>query len=240
MRSSHRPFLCSLTASVALSAVLLLSACVGSPTVSPARTAGKVEGMPGAATATVSGITAVVRTRAWDAYPPNLADVVTPLHVRIENAGEHPLRIRYADIRFSAPALDYSPLPPYKLVDYTVTVTSPDPVMVPRDPDPDFRFRVAPYRYPDFPERVPWTGPWKMDAGYYDAQYPKWQEPLPTLEMVQLALVEGVLEPGGHVDGFLYFEKIPRHVRDLTFQIDLVDAQTELGLGFLRIPFVNR
>jgi hypothetical protein len=218
---------------------MLLLAC-GQPRLRPAPEAERVSGATHAAVARNHDVTLEARTNTWNGDPPNLADVVTPLHITLENTGSRPIRVQYPEFRLAGPALDHLPLPPYAMVDLSVTVTSPDPVMVPRDPDPSNRFRIPPGRYPDFPERVPWTGPWKMDPGYYEAQYLKWTERLPTVEMIQQSLPEGVLEPGGRVSGFLYFEKLPHTSGRLSLRVDLVDAETELTLGTLQIPFVNR
>ena len=60
---------------------------------------------------------------------------------------------------------------------------------------------------------------------------------LPTGAMVQKALPEGVLEPGGRVTGFLYFEDIDVGKDDrATFVTDLVNASGGETVGAIRIP----
>ena len=60
---------------------------------------------------------------------------------------------------------------------------------------------------------------------------------LPTGDMVQKALPEGVLEAGGRVTGFLYFEDIDVGKDDTaTFVTDLVNASNGETVGAIRIP----
>jgi hypothetical protein len=53
--------------------------------------------------------------------------------------------------------------------------------------------------------------------------------------MVAKALPEGVLRPGGRIEGFLYFDEGFDSER-ATFQLDLVDAETSRQLGMAAIP----
>ena len=59
--------------------------------------------------------------------------------------------------------------------------------------------------------------------------------------MVQKALPEGVLEPGGRMAGVLYFENVD--IGDVNgdddmgrFSMDLVDASTTRAIGTISIP----
>jgi hypothetical protein len=60
---------------------------------------------------------------------------------------------------------------------------------------------------------------------------------LPTADMIHKALPEGVLEPGGKVTGFLYFEDVKTDKNDkATFTTDLVNAATGEPVASIRIP----
>lgn len=61
---------------------------------------------------------------------------------------------------------------------------------------------------------------------------------LPTSDMIRQALPEEVVEPGGRISGFLYFEKVPRNADTVTLAAMLVDADTDAEFGTVRIPFV--
>jgi hypothetical protein len=100
------------------------------------------------------------------------------------------------------------------------------------------RFRLAPGYWVYYPNIPRWTDPWNDDPDYYDRYYSVWQEPLPTNEMLELALPEGVLEPRGRVNGFLYFQKLAPRASGASFRVDLVDAKTGRSFGSVRVPFV--
>ena len=53
-----------------------------------------------------------------------------------------------------------------------------------------------------------------------------------------MGIPEGVLEPGGQISGFLYFEKRPGSLKRITFEADLANARTGANFGTVRIPFV--
>jgi hypothetical protein len=55
--------------------------------------------------------------------------------------------------------------------------------------------------------------------------------------MLDRALPDGVVEPGGRVGGFLYFQRLERP-GPFTFSVDLVDAKTGQRFGAITIPFV--
>jgi hypothetical protein len=68
-------------------------------------------------------------------------------------------------------------------------------------------FYVAPYLRRHYPFFTPFNGPFLHDPFYYDSFHPAMKRvSLPTGDMVQKALPEGVLEPGGRITGFLYLE----------------------------------
>jgi hypothetical protein len=89
----------------------------------------------------------------------------------------------------------------------------------------------SPYSYGPY-AGGPWYGPY---APYYWS-YP-YEVPLPTEDMLTRALPEGVLEPGGTLDGFLYFQGVIRRENAVSLQVQLVDAKTNENIGTLDIPF---
>ena len=68
---------------------------------------------------------------------------------------------------------------------------------------------AAPYGpyYRGFP---PWPGTFPFAYGYYDNYYPYWPQSLPTTDMLSKTLPEGVVDNGGKVAGFLFFQRSPR------------------------------
>ena len=62
--------------------------------------------------------------------------------------------------------------------------------------------------------------------------------PLPTGDMVQMALPERVLEPGARAEGFLYFDRVDRKAKRVDFTARLVNATSGDQIGTITIPFV--
>ncbi|MGH9559639.1 MAG: hypothetical protein ACRD30_10400 [Bryobacteraceae bacterium] len=58
--------------------------------------------------------------------------------------------------------------------------------------------------------------------------------------MIRKAIPEGVVNPGGHVEGYLYFQKIPKDTQNLIFIARLNDARTHAEFGTIRIPFAKQ
>jgi hypothetical protein len=56
--------------------------------------------------------------------------------------------------------------------------------------------------------------------------------------MLAKGIPEGVLEPKGHISGFLYFDKLPENLERVTFEADLVNSQTGDLFGTVRIPLL--
>jgi len=73
------------------------------------------------------------------------------------------------------------------------------------------------------------TWVWGWSAGVYP-------EPQPPLDVMYLALPEGVLSPGGQVDGYLYFQRTRPEARRLFLTWEAHDARTGALLGTARIP----
>lgn len=57
--------------------------------------------------------------------------------------------------------------------------------------------------------------------------------------MLSQALVEGEVDPGGYVSGFIYFEPVDIiDETDVTFVLDLVSADDGTALGTVEVPFI--
>ena len=113
----------------------------------------------------------------------------------------------------------------------------PPPGMHPVYPrHPPVGFYIAPPYYGWYPGLMVWPYAWTWDV-HYSTLYGAWPQPLPTRDMLEHALPEGVLKPGGRVSGFLYFQQLSRESA-VTLELSLVDAETSLPLGVARLPFV--
>jgi hypothetical protein len=87
-----------------------------------------------------------------------------------------------------------------------------------------------------------WGGPWSVPLWYNDWVYywgPQYYPYRPSADVLQLALPEGVIPPGGKVDGFLYFKRATAGSGgDLDLAWEMYDAKTNQALGTLHVPLV--
>jgi hypothetical protein len=179
------------------------------------------------------GIRIIAYPDAWTASPPTLNAIVTPILVVIDNGGTVPLRLHHE--HFALVTDDGTRL--VALNPYEVTGFASVPASVPVvAASPRFSFslgiggyrggRGRPYYY--------------TDPFYDDLYYPiSVQVPLPTPEMVQLALPARTVEPGARATGFLYFDRVKRKAKRVDFTARLVNATTGEQIGTLTIPFVT-
>jgi hypothetical protein len=212
-------------------AALMVLAGACAPQLRPAPEATQVPtGRGQAAVAEAGGVRVVARTGAWRALPTALELVVTPVLVTIENESEAPLRVRYADFALvSAQGPRFAARAPFEIDGYVS--------------EPVWGYPYAPYARP-YPRFYAFRGPSGravlVDPFFYDPFFDPYTfmgVPLPTADMVQLALPERVLEPHGRTAGFVYFERV-RNVPRVDFIARLVDDRSGAPHATLTIPFV--
>ncbi|TMQ67838.1 MAG: hypothetical protein E6K80_14875 [Candidatus Eisenbacteria bacterium] len=157
----------------------------------------------------------------------------------ITNESRSPLRVRYGDFTLTGSGgFRSAAIPPYRIRGSATTDLADRVDLTPRFAYD--RFDLAPAYWGYYPGLRHWGYAWTSDPFYYDHYYSLWQEPLPSNDMVEQALPEGVLEPGGRVTGFLYFQRLGSDVTGATFRATLVDANSSRSFGSLRVPFVMR
>ncbi|NIS36691.1 MAG: hypothetical protein GWO04_45175 [Actinobacteria bacterium] len=209
----------------------LAAACAARPDLEPAPGAQPAPPGPGkGAMATSNGVTVIARSDAWTGFPERLEEV-TPVQVTIENGSGAPIRLRYSRFALVAPTGEtYAAIPPFDVRGEEVE---------PIDRYVD-GFYVAPHLRGYYPGLPAYRGYYPAVYDYYDVYYPRFLEiELPTGDMIQKALPEGVLMPGGRITGFLYFENVDRDVPTVDFTMLLVESVDGDGapFGTVRIPF---
>lgn len=215
--------------------LLALTAPGCATTLVPAPGAHRVAGVGHAADARMAGVHIVASAGAWSGFPSDLDDIVTPMLVTITNDGPRPLEIRYEHFALQTPGgVVFAALPPFQVKGFTL-----DPLNN-LGPTAGFGFSVAPYLSPYYPGWTVYGGPFPFNSGYYGGYYGFYsafgQIRLPTSDMLQRALPEGVLAPGGRISGFVYFD----HVLDVV-RVAFVARLIEVGgqeFGMIGIPFV--
>lgn len=76
------------------------------------------------------------------------------------------------------------------------------------------------------------------DPYWYGGYYSYWYNiKLPTPGMLRAAMPEGVIQDGGHLSGFLYFEEVSPGLKMVDFRVDLVNALDEKTFGTILMPF---
>lgn len=210
-------------------ALLAALACAGPVDLVVAPEAEPAPGRGEAALAHADGVRLVTRAGAWVGEP-GVRQHVTPIHVALLNDGAVPLRIRYDQFALVAEnGRRYSALPPFEIEGR---------IRVPR-PAGSFSatgFHVAPHHHRFFPHLGVATG-FPHDPFWYDHYYDRWEAvSLPTAEMLLLALPEGMLDPGGSLEGYLYFERLEPGHEGVVFRADLVSAAGD-SFAELRIPY---
>jgi hypothetical protein len=207
----------------------LLKICViATAAIAVAGSSMRVQGQEPEEKATVAdgGVKVSVAADRWTARPATLTEVI-PLEVTIENNSKAPLRVRYDAFGLRTPAGQWLPaLPPFEIEGAeNVPVDT-------RYPFAADGFHVAPHLWRRYPYFSRFDGPFYYDPLYYSSFYPAFRRVmLPTADMVHMALPEGVLNQGGRITGFLYFESADFERDRGTFAADLIDARTLRRLG---------
>lgn len=219
--------------------MVLLVGCASRSELVPGPGAEVAKGNTLGAISNVDNVHIQVDAEAWRGQKVIL-EKITPLKVIIENKSGKPLNIEYKDFALTdSKGKRYSALPPYGIkgtVEKPYLVHEYPPIY---SPDFDYDgFWVAPYYasiYPDIPD---WDEPFDFDPWYYNQYYTDWTAVhLPTEQMLKRVLPAGVLDNGGHLTGFLYFQEVNPGEQDVTFTANLVDAKTGEIFGTISIPF---
>ena len=175
----------------------------------------------------VGGVEVVATANAWRGWPAGLSRLVTPVHMRLANRGDVPVRV---DPRTFALALPDGRLAAMLPADVRGLTPAPAPAA------------LAQAGAALGPTRERSGAGWALNEPALDPRVDPSHEPdrtweLPSADMLALALPDGVLEPGREVSGFVYFERAPRQVREVTLTWPVVDATgTPLGVALVPLP----
>ena len=226
----------------ALLSVFALEACVHEKVLEPGAGAELAPGRANVAEAAAAGVSVKVTGDSWKGDPQNLGTLFTPVRVTLENHSGKTLRVSYRDFSLAGGSgFNYAAIPPIK-----ARGTLSSAREAPSSPTLQLAgwehrgFQVAPHYSYLYPGLSPWTGPFAYDPFYYDNFYARWPEKLPTQDMLSEALPEGVVQDGGSVSGFVYFQSVTNRESAVQFDMNLVDASDGQTFGVLAIPFQTK
>jgi hypothetical protein len=231
------PKLCGTSMRVVLVAlVATVGACATQPELLPASGHTSAMGRRSLAVESRSGVAVTADGSVWDSWPKNLATEVTPVWVTLHNETGRSLRVQYDEFTLrGASGAIYNALTPYVL-----RTSMSKPVFQVQDAGDFDKFQVAPYLAPFYPWLPVWNGP--LPHGPSISQV-AWRAGLPTDSMLERALPEGVLENGGSVSGFLYFQRVDARESRATFQAGLQEPtpawQPTSQVAAINIPFLR-
>lgn len=191
-------------------ALALLAAC-GGPGYVPADPAAQE----------AAGVRVTARADAWTGEG-RVPRYVTPVLITVANGGALPLRIQYRQFALLGPeGSRFAALPPFQVpggLHVPLGVLTAGPAALPGFVADGFEiagFYAA--LYPDLPVADS-IGFEPLYYNYYAYWYDTW---LPNAGMLVRALPEGVLNPGGRVRGYLYFEKVNPALARVQLRLEL-------------------
>lgn len=245
-------------------AVLGLAGCASHPALRPAEAArGNGEGVAD----TSASVMVVAQSENW-AGSPNPIEGYQPVHVRIENRGDHPVRLRYQDFQLAIGDSTRSPADPRAIEGRSYTTAY-------GHEDASYGryarrgFHIAPH-HAELIDRAPnaytagYGHPHRFGHGFHSGfgygfgygfrgvHYGGYRHggpharevELPSRDMLLAAIPEGVLEPGGRLEGFLYYPDLSQaaaegeETQPTTLTLAVVHAETNESLGRASLPFV--
>lgn len=222
------------------SILLMVAGCAGYTGLEPAPAASTVAGTDDKAVDSVAGVRVTATVDAWDGLE-DIKQEVTPVKLSIRNSNPEPVKVQYSDLALVSPAgTRYAALPPYQIEGSVQKPVIASPYTPVTTPGFDYRgYSVAHPYGPVYPTLEPGFGPYYYDPFYYNRYYEYWATiDLPTQEMLVKALPEGAVQKDGRVTGFVYFEKVDRDIPRVSFQMDLVGAESGNRFGRISIPFI--
>lgn len=179
------------------------------------------------------GVALVAMPDAWTGWT-GIERAVTPLRVRVDNQSDRSIVVRYDHFKVSSPDHLYAAIAPMQMDERVMRAYSG-----PIDPVWSYdRYTVAPYYQNAYPAFGVYSDyPWNRS---YWSPYPAdWIDvELPTAEMLRRVLPEGVIAPGGHVEGVLFFEHVPDDATSLRLEASFPDARSDEVIARLEVPVV--
>lgn len=175
---------------------------------------------------TENGVTVTVQASAWHGTPSDLGRYVTSLYVVIQNDTTSTLALGYEDVMlFDENRTQYNALTSETVVKILQAAYQGTYVF-----SPFFSFYGSVFIGSGFFSYYP----------YYYPFYPWWDYPVyyqvPLDDVFNQALMPGLINPNAKLQGFIYFQRIPPKIKNVTLVIGW-KAQGEEGRDKFSFPF---
>jgi hypothetical protein len=211
--------------------------------LAPAASAYKYLDLKLAAFAELLGLRIIVQPNSWIGQA-EVGEKVIALKVRIENNCGQTLYIHSHDFSLIDPAKEktYFALhlpagedtldePEFSAKPIQMSSLNVIPVFA------QTKFFIAPYYFSIYSGVQPFKGSFSYEPFLYRSHFTYWKKNhLPTREMYEKVIPDGVLEHEGSIEGFLYFEMINLKNNSLHFTMN-VKIKGENVIGVFLIPF---
>lgn len=223
------------TPSLAIPLLLSLATCSRGPELEPAAAATEIEG--DIAYTDAAAVQILAKGDDWEGDR-DVLQRITPVYLSVHNRGKWPVQLQYSRMSLlDGGGQTYAAVPPFKLEVTTGALASGEQQRV--KPRVQYeRFAVAPFYGSVYAAPPANASRWESPATY-ESRYRYWEteaEP-PDREMLEWALPEGVVEPGGKVSGYVYFQRVPADAARVTLRVELIDARSGARLGVARTFF---
>ena len=177
------------------------------------------------ASKTLGDVTVVVNSSPWQGSPDYLERYFTPIYVEIQNNGPSPLNVTYADIvLIDQSRTQYNPLTPQIVADTLKTVSEGYFAYGPNYPTVSIGLGFGYFSGGPFYGGWPYYGPFYSPFytfGYYPLGYypPVYYSPPPVGNVYTKALIPGQVNPNAKLQGYIYFQKLPKEVTLATLDV---------------------
>jgi len=196
----------------------------------PGPSAKVISGAPMAAFSEAGGVRCSADVGAWPERARRPPNNVVPVKVQVRNQSGKAIRLLAEDfLLVGRSGLIYRPIPVLPLDGENLPSLKPLYAST--------KFYVAPRLRQAYPTLEPWSARLQRDEALYDRQFRLWGKVHPTMEMIRMALPEGVLEDGGLISGFLFFESPLGEKERVTFHADFGQDGDSGGVASIEIPF---
>ena len=205
----------------------------GHGTLVPASSASVVPNAPTAAYSVAEGVRCSANVGAWNGREDEIPSFLVPVKIRIKNDSGRPIRVLYQDFALTGKkGRSYLPVPVLPMdVDARKAIPKLTPIYAAS------KFFVAPGFHDVYATLEPWRTPLERDDELYDRLFRRWGDQRPPLDVLRAALPEGVLDDGGVVTGYLFFESPLDKESRVTFEATFGGGDGQTTVASIEIPF---